>query len=80
MSKEPVLTAGVVVGAILSVVTALIAFGVVDWSEQQVSALEAALVSIVPIVLSVAGAYLARGKVTPVSDPHDNDGRPLVAK
>ena len=78
MNREPVLTAGAIVGAILSLVAALVAFGVVDWSEEQIGALEAALVAIVPMVLSLVGAWLARRQVTPVSDPRDNDGTPLV--
>ena len=51
MQSEPVLTAGGIVGAILSIVAALIAFGVVDWTPEQVGALEAALLSIVPGVV-----------------------------
>ena len=78
MQSEPVLTAGGIVGAILSIVAALIAFGVVDWTPEQVGALEAALLSIVPLALSVGAAYLARQRVTPLARPRDKDGAPLV--
>ena len=54
MKREPVLSAGAIVGAILSIATALIAFGVIDWTEAQLGALEAALLAVVPLLITLA--------------------------
>ena len=78
MRDEPVITAAGVVGAILTIITGLMAFGVINWTPEQMGSFEAVLISIVPIVLSLVGGYLARSKVTPVNNPKDSTGRKLA--
>jgi len=78
MSREPVVTTAAIVGAIMSVVTAAVAFGLVQWTPEQMGALEAALTSIVPLLLTLAGGWLVRSQVTPMKAPRTQDGKPAA--
>lgn len=80
IQNEPVLTAGAIVGAIMAVLTALVALGVIDISGEQMSAIGAALTAVISLILPIVGAIVARRYVTPVSNPKDNDGNPLKAQ
>ena len=80
INNEPVVTAGAIIGAIMAALTAMVALGVIDITPEQVSAIEALLVALVPLILSVVGAVVARRYVTPVANPRDNDGNELVAR
>lgn len=73
MNREPLAIRAAVVAAISSIVGLAVAFGV-GWSAEQTAAIMACVnaVSIAVVVV------WSRGAVTPVSDPRDADGVPLV--
>lgn len=80
MEREPVRYASIITG-IMSVVAALIVFGYLSWSEEQVETFQAMLVAVMPLVIAGVATVrneVARSQVTPVADPKDNLGRPLV--
>jgi hypothetical protein len=74
MTNEPVLSAGVIAGAIGAVLVALVSLGVIQLSPDQQTAVMAAIVAVLPI----AFAAIARDKVTPLTRPRDDTGTPLV--
>lgn len=78
IKNEPVMTAGAVIGAIMAVLTALVALDVISITPEQISAVEAVLVAVVPLLLSLIGAVVARRYVTPVANPRNNAGEQLV--
>jgi hypothetical protein len=77
MQNEPVITAAAAVGALMSILAALVALGVIDLSPEQMGAIEKTIVAVVPIALSLIGAWIARKQVTPLSNPRDDQGRKL---
>ena len=76
--REPVMTAGAIVGAVMAVMAALVMLGVVNLDPEQLSAIETALLALLTLFLPIAGAWAARQQVTPMSDPRDDEGRRLV--
>ncbi len=66
-NTEPVLTAGVTVGAISAVVAALIAFGVLHWAPEQSAAFMAATVAVLGVAGPLVAAWWARSQVVPVA-------------
>ena len=77
MNREPVLTASILTGLILSGLTFLAQRGVINWTADDASALAEFLGYAAPIVIVLVGGFIARYFVTPVSDPRDMDGAPL---
>jgi hypothetical protein len=73
METQPVLTWAGIVAFVGGLLALLVTFGVPITGDQTTAAL-AALVLAGPIVT----ALVARGKVTPVANPKDNTGTPLV--
>lgn len=59
MQKEPV----AIIGAIMAVVMALITFGILDWTEAQVSAFEQVLIANIPLLVVGLGSWAQRSKV-----------------
>lgn len=78
MKSEPVLTAGAVVGVIMSALTMAVALGWLSLGQGQMQTVEAFLASAVPLVLSLAAAYWARARVTPLAAPKTADGESAV--
>lgn len=77
MKREPVATIGAIITGIMSVISMLIIFGLLTWSDEQVGAVKMMLAAVLPLVLSGAGIVLAaRPKVTSMADPHTADGQP----
>lgn len=70
--SEPVLGWSALVAFVGGLVTLLVEFGI-DISDGQVKAILAVLALAGPVVAAV----VARRAVTPLSDPQDNEGRPL---
>jgi len=69
------------VTAIMSIVATLLAFGIINWTDVQVNALQASIVACLPLVVGMVNRILAettRSKVTPLIDPRDNLLRSLV--
>lgn len=73
MSREPLVTVGVITAFVAAVFAVLVSFGVPVTDEQQ-----NAILSLIAVVAPIAVALLARPKVTPVQFPQDSDGMPLV--
>jgi hypothetical protein len=65
----------------MSIIAVLVGFGVLAWTDAQVGLFGAMLIACLPLV---PGAYawfrkeFLRSQVTPVNNPHDNEGRRLV--
>lgn len=72
-NPEPVWTVAGATAGVTAVAAGLVAFGVDVTPEQT-----AAIVSIVAIVVSSVGAFIARRKVTPLANPKTDKGVPLV--
>lgn len=74
MNREPLAVRAAVVAAISSVLSLAGAFGV-GWTGEQTAAVMACVnaVSIAVVVV------WSRGAVTPVADPRDSSGQPLVS-
>ena len=74
-NTEPVSWAGAITTIIESALLLLISFGVIDVTEDQVQ-------MILALVVAVTGAIgpmlWARSQVTPLVEPTDEDGTPLV--
>lgn len=73
MSKEPLITIGMITATLAALITLLRAFGVPITNEQQ-DALNQFLVVAAPIVV----ALVARQYVTPLANPKDATGTPLT--
>jgi len=72
MSREPLLTKASWVTLVTAVIAVAVAFGLPLSDEQQ-----KALIALAGVLAPVAAAVWARGQVTPVADPRDEDGNPL---
>ena len=78
-SREVLAKKGATITAVMSVVTALIAFGIINWTDAQIEAFQAVLVAVIPLIINaVAIVAVGRRDVTPVDDPRSRDGEPLV--
>lgn len=78
MSREPVLTAGVVAGLVMAFLTMAVSLGWLALTEAQLQAVEQFVLPAAGLLLPVALALWARGRVTPVTDPHTAAGEPAV--
>ena len=74
-STEPTGVAAVISTAVKTVLLALIATGVLPWTDAQVTAVGLALSAVVDVALYFG---LIRPRVTPVANPKASDGTPLV--
>lgn len=74
MKREPLVTAGTLAGVLSATFVVMIAFGFnIDEDKQ------AAILGIVAVLFPIVSPLFARSKVTPVSDPRDDDGNELIA-
>ena len=73
MNREPLLTKASWVALVTAVIAVAVAFGLPLTDEQQ-----KALIALAGVLAPVAAAVWARGQVTPVADPRDDDGQPLT--
>lgn len=82
LNREPVMTVGGIVGAIMATLAVLVSLGVIKLEPEQMSAIETALVAVASLLFPLVGAWIARGQVTPVNDPRTAAGKPaqLVEK
>ena len=80
ISREPVVTSAVIVGLILSFLTFASQRGWIQWTGEDATALQQFLEYAVPLLIVGVGAVSSRFLVTPVKDPRDNNGNPLVPK
>ena len=73
MNREPVLTAATISSAVVALLALLVAFGIDLTKEQQ-----AAILGVVAVAAPLIVAAVSRRKVTPLSDPKDEQGRELT--
>lgn len=73
MEREPVLVAQIV-AAIMAVLGALVALGVVNLVPEQLSAVEQAIGAVLAVIVPLAATMWARAQVTPLADPRDDEG------
>lgn len=62
MKTEPAAVIGGIVALVAAIIPALVLFGVVDWSADQIGA----VMLIVTTAATLAGTFFVRSKVTPV--------------
>lgn len=74
MSREPLAIRAAIVAAVSGAINVLVLFGV-DLSVEQVTGLN----TLVGLVGTMVVVVWSRGAVTPVADPKDANGQPLVA-
>ena len=75
LKREPVAIVAAIVGVVEAAIPMLIALGYLDWSTEQTAAVMAFVIALG----TVAGIVVMRYLVTPVAEPRDRDGTPLVA-
>ena len=73
MNREPLLTkASWVVAVVVAVIAVAVTFGPPLTDEKQ-----KVLLALIGVLAPIVTAVWARGQVTPVADPRDDDGNPL---
>ena len=72
MDREPLVTRASLVALTTAVIAVAVAFGLPLTEEQQ-----KALIGLAGVLAPIAAAVWARGQVTPVADPRDDDGNQL---
>jgi hypothetical protein len=78
---EPVVNAAVWGGLVSALIAFLRAMGWLELDNAQYDALMNFLTILIPLLAPVITAIaLARPKVTPVSDPQNNQGQPMVVE
>ena len=82
VKREPVALAGVVILAAQALIGWLLSMGIISLNGEQLASTENLIFVMVELAVLLVPLYLARRKVTPLSDPRDSDGEPvqLVAK
>ena len=82
VKREPVAIAGAVILAAQALIGWLLSMGIVSLNGEQLASTENLIFVMVELAVLLVPLYLARRKVTPLSDPRDADGDPvqLVAK
>lgn len=76
-SREPVMWANIV-AAIMSVLSLLVALDVISLTDEQFAAIETAVGAFGVVFWPILAGLIARSQVTPLADPKDVDGAPLV--
>ena len=74
MDRQPLATVAIPAGLVL----ALLGLAGISLTTEQADALVYILTAAAPVISAVATWLIGRGKVTPVADPRDADGTPLV--
>lgn len=75
MNSNPTGVAAVASTAVKAVLIALVAVGILPWDDATVAAVALAVAALVDLAIFLG---IIRPKVTPVADPKDIDGTPLV--
>lgn len=74
LNREPLITVATVTGLASAIITLLVAFGVGLTADQT-----KALLGLVSVLAPLIVAFIARRKVTPLSDPRNAAGERLSA-
>ena len=72
--REP----AVIVGSVMAVIGALVTFGILEWSTEEIAAVEVALVACVPLVAGLVAPFISRRYTTPIKNPHTEAGEPAA--
>ena len=83
MKREPVAIAALVVAVLEMFLMMALTMGWISWDSSQVASFNnfvVALMALLVAVVPLAGAYFARAKVTPISDPRNAAGVELIVK
>jgi hypothetical protein len=75
VDREPVLITTALLAVVESALTLLMLFKVIDVTPEQATA----ILGFVAVVITLVNTLYVRGKVTPLADPKNNEGEPLVA-
>ncbi len=75
MNREPLAIRGALVALVAAILNLIVAFGV-SLSAEQVGAINA----VVGLAATAVVVVWSRGAVTPVDDPQDANGQPLVVE
>lgn len=78
MTREPVLTAGAIAGVIMAALGMAVSLGWLQLSPEQMKAVDAFVLPALGLIVPIAAAWYARGKVTPTAAPKTADGEPGV--
>ena len=78
MKTEPVLTAGAIAGVIMAFLGMAVSLGWLRLDEAQMKAVEAFVLPALALIVPIAAAWYARGKVTPVAAPKTAAGEPAA--
>lgn len=73
MTTQPVWSANLLVAIVTAVIALLVAFGF-NLSDEQT----AAILGLVGVLAPIVAAYWSNQRTTPLVDPKDEDGEPLV--
>lgn len=73
ISREPVGVTAAVVALLTSIVNALVLLNIIDWTAEQIAGVDLVITN----AAILAGMIVARGRVTPVHDPQDDNGNPM---
>jgi apolipoprotein N-acyltransferase len=78
MKTEPVLTAAAVAGILMAFFVMAVNLGWLRLDETQMQSIQAFVLPTLGLVLPLAAAWYARGKVTPTASHKTQDGTPAV--
>jgi hypothetical protein len=78
-SKEPVAWANIV-AAIVALLSLAVAMGWISLTSEQFVEIERALGAVGVVLSPLIAAFWARRQVTPLAEPKDEDGSPLVRR
>lgn len=78
MTREPVLTAASIAGVVMAFLAMAVSLGWLRLDEGQMQAIQAFVLPALGLLLPIAAAVWARGKVTPVARPATADGEPAA--
>ena len=78
MKTEPVLTAASIAGVIMAALAMAVSLGWLALTDAQMQAVQSFVIPALGLVLPVAAALWARGRVTPVASPKTESGEPAI--
>jgi len=78
MKNEPVVTAAAIAGVLMAFLGMAVSLGWLRLEEGQMQAIQAFVLPALGLILPIAAALVARGKVTPVDAPRTESGEPAA--
>lgn len=81
ITREPVLIGGLVVAVLEAFIMMALQMSWISWDTEQVASFNnfvVALIALGAVIVPLAGAYIARARVTPIADPRMGDGDAAV--